>query len=146
MIARPTQFGFTLSAVLLAFWIASPVYAQCGTQSTPPVYGPAPQSHREIDGVVYYFDQRGRPLYKDDYAHYNYPRRLYYRNGGWVLVSRSRGYYGHYAGGPSGVHHRSYSGYHAGSYSRGHGGYLGGHGGAHFGGHRGGHAGGHGHH
>lgn len=98
MIARSTQCGVMLLGVLVAFWTAPTAHAQCGARGPAGVYGPAPSSHRDIEGVVYYFDQRGQPLYKDDYAHYNYPRRFYFRNGGWVLVGRGGGHYARYSG------------------------------------------------
>lgn len=122
MIARSTQFGVILSAAFIALSVAPSAYGQCGAPVPVAVTGPAAYSHREIDGVVYYFDQRGQPLYKYDYAHYNYPRRFYYRNGGWVLVGRGRGYYARhpYIGGQhSGVNRGAYSGHSSGAYRKG---------------------------
>lgn len=149
MIARSSRFGVILSATFIALSAAPAAYAQCGGGGPAGVYGRAPASHRDIDGVVYYFDQRGQPVYRDDYAHYNYQRRFLYQNGGWVLLSRGRGYYGHIYG----IHHGDYSSGHAGAYyfgpqagySAGHGrGYSGRHA-ASSGGHHAGHGSGHGH-
>lgn len=87
------------------------------TERSQPYYA------REAAGQVYYYSRSGDLLFRDDYVHYNRPRRLYYRNGGWVLESRGTGHYAHHVGI---AHH-----------GRAHGGY-GGHGGGH-------HAGGGGH-
>lgn len=93
MFARLTQSGVVLLAALAALSAAPQAYAQCRAPGVSAFSDPAAYSYREIDGVVYYYDKRGQPLFKDDYAHYNYPRRFYYRNGGWVLLSSGRGYY-----------------------------------------------------
>lgn len=148
MIARSTRFGLILSVFFVALAGAPLAYAQCG-RTGPAVYGPAPASHRDVDGVVYYFDQRGQPLYKDDYAHYNYPRRFYYRNGGWVLVGRGRGYYAQhpYTGAQhGGVNRGAYNGHSSGVYPKG-GGHapVGGHVGRYSGGHSAGNHGARGH-
>jgi hypothetical protein len=110
-------------------------------QERPGFYFPESRAyyHRDVGGQVYYYDRAGNPLYYDDYVHYNYPRRFYYRNGGWVLASRGRGYYGHYSGRPYGLNHgasahdrvRSYSGGHQSAHGGGHGGHFGGHAGRH---------------
>lgn len=149
MIARSTKTGVILSVVLVALSAAASAYAQCGARGPAGVYGVAPASHREIDGVVYYFDQRGRPLYKDDYAHYNYPRRFYYRNGGWVLVGRGGGYYARHPGigaQRAGTNRRAYNGHTSRVHAQG-GGHttVGRHVGAYSGGHSAGHHGAHGH-
>lgn len=51
-----------------------------------------PGASRVIDGVTFYYDADGTPLYKDDPVHYTPARRFYYRNGGWVMA---RSGYGH---------------------------------------------------
>lgn len=93
------------------------------TLSTRLTESSQPYHAREAGGQVYYYSRTGDLLFRDDYVHYNRPRRLYYRNGGWVLESRGTGHYAHHVGN---AHH-----------DRAHGGYSG-HGGGH-------HAGGGGH-
>ncbi|TWT44493.1 hypothetical protein RAS1_09080 [Phycisphaerae bacterium RAS1] len=122
MFLRPTQFGAMLVGALIAFSGTRETYAQFGPPGPAAAALPAPYSHREIYGVVYYFDQRGQPLFKDDYAHYNYPRRFYYRNGGWVLVGQGRGYYArhHYIGRQhGGVNRGAYNGHSSGASRKG---------------------------
>lgn len=52
-----------------------------------------PASSKVIDGVTYYYDADGNPLYYDDPVHYDYPRRFYYRNGGWVMARSGHGHH-----------------------------------------------------
>jgi len=76
-----------------------------------------PHYSREAGGQVYYYNRTGELLFRDDYVHYNRPRRLYYRNGGWVLESRgSSGHYAHHVGS---AHHGHAGGYGGGHYAGG---------------------------
>jgi hypothetical protein len=82
-----------------------------------------PYYTREAGGQVYYYNRAGNLLFRDDYVHYNRPRRLYYRNGGWVLESRGTGHYAHHVriahhgrarggyGGHGGGHHAAGGGH-----------------------------------
>lgn len=150
MNARSTQFGVTVSGVLVAFWTAPMAYAQCGGRVPAGVHVSAPSSHRDIEGVIYSFNQRGQPLYNNDYAHYNYPRRFYFRNGGWVLVGRGGGHFARHSGigeQRAGVNRSAYNGHASRGYATGYGHATGGrHVGAYSGGHAAGQHGARGHH
>jgi len=139
MVTRTTLLAIGELFVLLG--LVRPATAQ----ERPGFYFPESRAyyHRDVGGQVYYYDRAGNPLYYDDYVHYNYPRRFYYRKGGWVLASRGRGYYGRHAGAgygaPPGTGYGGHARSHYGGYSaRQHGGYAGRHAGGHVGGHHGG--------
>lgn len=75
----------------LSTYAAASASAQVADRVKPAAVEPA--SSKVIDGVTYYYDADGNPLYYDDPVHYDYPRRFYYRNGGWVMA---RSGYGHH--------------------------------------------------
>lgn len=76
---------------LLVLALALPAHAQTLKPSRQSAGPGQAVSSEVINGVTYYYDANGNPLYYDDPVHYSPPKRFYWRNGGWVMASSGRG-------------------------------------------------------
>lgn len=76
---------------LLVLALALPAQAQTLKPSRQAAGLGQAASSEVINGVTYYYDANGNPLYYDDPVHYSPPKRFYWRNGGWVMASSGRG-------------------------------------------------------
>ncbi|GMU84522.1 MAG: hypothetical protein AMXMBFR47_43910 [Planctomycetota bacterium] len=80
-----------VATVSFAIFTTSGTSAQAVAQGKPAAVESA--SSKVIDGVTYYYDANGNPLYKDDPVHYTPARRFFYRNGGWVMARIGNGHH-----------------------------------------------------